>query len=309
MKHIAMSLAQAKTDSLLDDMTKHTRIGLTGAQRTGKTTLAEKYSEATGLPFISTQASQTLASVGFNSEATYHNDFTARLDAQNYLLDHADKQWSAHSGGFITDRTPMCMAAYTLADIVATTELSEQHYTRLIQYIDRCKLITMKHFDLLVNVKRNPAITLTEKAGSAPAKPHHILHVETLLSSLLSELRVPTDGEPTIRHAILSGDTEQGLCTQLDGLAEHNQTNALGSLENHVRKTLMDQEGVTFKLAELPFCADTVVVRVAWLHSLVVSDLLHWLDAALTRINDSPMLDALNHTLYQTVDVTRIANK
>lgn len=303
MKHIAAMLSKSIANTLLQDITKHTRIGLAGAQRTGKSTLAEHYSRLTGLPFVVTSVSEIMAEIGFDTSGTYNNDFKTRLDAQVYLLGRLDEEWSKHTGGFITDRTPMCMAMYTLADIVGTTELSDEDNVTLLKYLDKCKQLTMKHFTILVNTKYNPNIALVAKAGSAPAKRHHILHLETLLKSLLVEIDIPTGSDPLNFHEICDGEYDHALHRVLEAPKGDDADARFGGIENQARATLLDIDNASMTLVDLPFSANTVEERVEWLHGLVVTDAFNWLDKAFDRLRDSPLLDAMTKKLYKTVTV------
>lgn len=303
MEHIAATMPEKMASTLVNDLTKHTRIGLAGAQRTGKTTLAEHYSTLTGLPFIPATVSAIMAEIGFDSSATYDNDFKTRLDAQFYLLGRLDEEWSKVTGGFISDRTPLCMAMYTLADIVGTTELSDSDSLRLLDYIDQCKLLTMKHFDTLVSIKLNPRITLVPKVGSAPAKPHHILHLESLLSTLILEINVPTGSDPRNVHDICGfGILDNALHKRLVRPAPEPLDSRLGSLENLVRENLTDKSTSTFTVADLPFSACTVEERLHWLHALIINKTFNWVADAVGLLKESPMLTHAAQTLSKTVD-------
>lgn len=303
MEHIAATMPQKMADTLVTDLTKNTRIGLAGAQRTGKTTLAEHYSKLTGLPFIPATVSAIMAEVGFDSSASYDNDFKTRLDAQFYLLGRLDEEWSKADGGFITDRTPLCMAMYTLADIVGTTELSASDNARLLEYIDQCKLLTMKHFDTLVSLKYNPRIALVPKAGSAPAKPHHILHLESLLSTLILEVNVPTGSDPRNVHDICGfGVYENALHTCLRKPELVLDNSRLGSFAAIVQGHLADRPSSTFTVADLPFSACTVEERLNWLHTLVLNKTLNWVTEAVGNLRESPMFNHAVDSLNKTVD-------
>tara|TARA_B100000700_G_scaffold311500_2_gene393572 strand:- start:26439 stop:27368 length:930 start_codon:yes stop_codon:yes gene_type:complete len=306
MNHIAGGMAEKMTDTLLTGLTKHVRIGLSGAQRTGKSTLAEHYSNLTGLPFVVSSVSSIMAEIGFDSTASYDKDFKTRLKAQFHLLKRLDEEWSKHEGGFITDRTPMCMAMYTLADIVGTTELDDDDVSALYDYIDQCKLLTLKHFNVLVNVAYNPRIELINKAGSAPAKKHHILHLETLLKSLIFEIKVPTGSDPRTLHDLCGEDDERSLLRRFDKPKSAPTATCLGRIENLVRLSLADIQQSKLIVADLPFEAGSVEERVQWLHSIVIREAFDWVSCGLAELGDSPLINDETAKLYKTIDIEHI---
>ena len=94
---------------------KKVAIGLCGSHRTGKTTLAKEVSCKTGLKFIQTSTSEVFAQNGLDPSEPM--DFSTRIWIQNKVVSAAEEVWKGAGERFITDRTPIDMMAYTLADI------------------------------------------------------------------------------------------------------------------------------------------------------------------------------------------------
>jgi hypothetical protein len=163
-------------------------IGLTGSQRTGKSTLAGAYSLAEGVPFLQTGASQVFADMGYDPKVDYPLDI--RIEIQKRILDSFDKQYAAAGSGFITDRTPVDMAAYLLADVQRQNTTPAQ--AKLVtKYMEDCASVTNSHFSTLVVVQ--PGIPVIEAEGKAPANVAYMEHMNALVMGLVvSEMIVPS---------------------------------------------------------------------------------------------------------------------
>ena len=158
-------------------------IGLCGSHRTGKTTLADLVSQRTGIPFVRTSTSDVFREHGLDPSRPL--DFTRRLWIQNKILDAAEKVWNAGRGRFITDRTPIDMAAYTLADIQGSTDIS---FSGLEEYLSRCFDATNKFFRVLVLVQ--PGIPLVHEEGKAALNEGYLEHLNFLMLGLCNDERV-----------------------------------------------------------------------------------------------------------------------
>jgi hypothetical protein len=158
-------------------------IGLCGSHRTGKTTLAEAVSQRTGIPFVRTGTSEVFRECGLDPSAPL--DFKKRLWIQNEILDAAERVWNAGQGRFITDRTPLDMAAYTLADIQGATEID---LAGLEKYLDRCFKATNRFFELLVLIQ--PGIPLVHEEGKAALSEGYLEHLNYLILGLCRDERI-----------------------------------------------------------------------------------------------------------------------
>jgi hypothetical protein len=158
-------------------------IGLCGSHRTGKTTLAEAISQKSGMPFVKTSTSEVFKEHGLDPSKSM--DFQKRLWIQYKILDAAEKLWYAKNRQFITDRTPLDMAAYTLADIQGATEID---FFELEKYLERCFKTTNELFKILVLIQ--PGIPLMHEEGKAALNEGYLEHLNYLILGLCNDNRV-----------------------------------------------------------------------------------------------------------------------
>ncbi len=158
-------------------------IGLCGSHRTGKTTLAEAISQKSGMPFVKTSTSEVFKEHGLDPSKSM--DFQRRLWIQHKILDAAEKLWYAEQRQFITDRTPLDMAAYTLADIQGAAEVD---FSELEKYLERCFKTTNELFKILVLIQ--PGIPLMHEEGKAALNEGYLEHLNYLILGLCNDNRV-----------------------------------------------------------------------------------------------------------------------
>lgn len=152
-------------------------IGLCGAHRTGKTTLADAFAKEHDMVFLKTSASQVFKDMGLNPSVDYH--FDIRMDVQERILKEFEKQYLSMDGKpFVTDRTPIDMIAYTLADVRQQT-LTQGQNDRLEEYVAKCISVTNRHFAILVVVQ--PGIKVKHEEGKASLSPMYIEHVAQIV--------------------------------------------------------------------------------------------------------------------------------
>ncbi|WP_432263113.1 AAA family ATPase [Cupriavidus sp. TMH.W2] len=157
---------------------KAAAIGLCGPHRTGKTTLAKAFAADANIPFLVTSTSTVFARHGLDPAAPM--DFGTRLFIQDKVLDAAVEVWrDAGAEQWITDRTPLDMLMYTLADIQGGTEAEP---AVVAKYAARCFQATADIFDRLVLVQ--PGIPLAHEPGKAALNPAFIEHLSALLLGL-----------------------------------------------------------------------------------------------------------------------------
>ncbi|MFZ4729397.1 MAG: AAA family ATPase [Pseudanabaena sp.] len=161
-------------------------LGLCGAHRTGKTTLAIAISSQLNIAFVRTTTSQVFAQLGLDPAETM--DFKTRLFVQNHVLDAAEQVWQESASPFISDRTPIDMIAYTLGDIQGKTDVD---FNLLSQYIDRCFASTNQFFQNLAIIQ--PGIPLVYEEGKAALNAAYIEHINVLVIGLCSDRRLKTN--------------------------------------------------------------------------------------------------------------------
>lgn len=161
-------------------------IGLCGSHRTGKTTLAETLSQRRGLPFLRTGTSEVFRECGMDPSKPM--SFDRRLWIQHKILDAAEQMWNAEQSRFITDRTPLDMAAYTLADVQGCTVVD---FVGLERYITRCFDSANRFFGMLVLVQ--PGIPLVPEKGKAALNEGYLEHLNFLILGLCRDERVSSE--------------------------------------------------------------------------------------------------------------------
>lgn len=162
-------------------------IGLAGAHRTGKTTLARAYAKKRGLEFVETSASQVFRDMGLDPAAAL--DFSTRLRVQEEILARFDALYATHmrTDMAITDRTPLDMLAYTLADATGDV-VGDEDQARLERYVRKCFEVTNKRFGVLVVVQ--PGIALVAEEGKAALNNAYIEHLNSLILGLSVDERL-----------------------------------------------------------------------------------------------------------------------
>ena len=167
-------------------------IGLCGAHRTGKTTLAIALSKELETPFIQIGTSKIFSD--HNLDAAKSMDFRTRIYIQRIILDHAEKIWSGSGESFICDRTPIDMMAYTLAEVQGKT-LGKELEWELQEYLRDCREATEKCFSYLFVVP--PAIPIIDEVGKASPSRGYIEHIHRicvgLWSGMLTGCQIPKD--------------------------------------------------------------------------------------------------------------------
>lgn len=161
--------------------------GLCGAHRTGKTSLARAYAEKHGIAFIETSVSAIFRELGHDPAASF--DFKTRLDIQEVILSRLDAVYgsmppSVHA---ITDRTPLDMLAYTMAEAIGPA-VGEADQERFARYVERCIDVTNRRFSTIVIVQ--PGIPLKYEEGKALMNPAYIEHLNSLVLGLSVDERV-----------------------------------------------------------------------------------------------------------------------
>lgn len=200
-------------------------IGLVGAHRVGKTTLAKAYAEQTDIEFVQTDSTGVFKKYGMSPKVDYH--FRERLFIQNKILEDAERRYKAANSDFITDRTPLDMLAYTLADVQReNTTMADA--ALLMDYIERCYEATNKHFASIIVVQ--PGIPIVDDPGKAPANPAYIEHIALLIMGLVVDQRLKSG-----RHYI--GRSNLDMNTRIQSV--HN---AMGNVYQRHLNEIADNE-------------------------------------------------------------------
>lgn len=155
--------------------------GLCGAQQVGKSTLAGAFSEDVGVPALYTTASAVFSQLGLDPKVDY--PLGQRIDIQRHILESFEKQYRSVEGGvFITDRTPIDMMAYMLADVQRTNVPSHLE-TAIESYLKDCIEVSNATFSILTVVQ--PGIKVKDGAvGKAPATFSYTEHINHIVMGI-----------------------------------------------------------------------------------------------------------------------------
>jgi len=156
-------------------------IGLIGAHRVGKTTLAAAAAEKSNIPFIPTNLSAILRREKIDLSKPI--DIMRKMEIQQMLLDETVELFKTQQGSYITDRTPLDMLAYVLAEIGphASLEASES----ILKYSKDCFTHTNQLFDLIVLVQPGIEIKQDIKKETAPINQAYIETLNYIMTGLI----------------------------------------------------------------------------------------------------------------------------
>jgi hypothetical protein len=162
-------------------------IGLAGAHRVGKTTLAIAYASSAKIRLLTTSVSASLAKAGFNARSAL--TLSERLEAQTLVLEDCIQLWSAQEELAITDRTPLDLIAYTIGEVTmsrASNLMEDEALEKALgDYVDKCLAAADKYFAKIVVVQ--PGIKIVNDAKSAAASRVYISHINHIIAGLAVE--------------------------------------------------------------------------------------------------------------------------
>lgn len=163
-------------------------MGLTGAHRTGKTTIAEELVKHNEMPFVVSSASAIAAEMGI--DLTKPLTFLMRLAYQERILEVYEALYQSQSEVFVADRTPIDLAAYLIADI--PNNLTDEALIRRTNlYVERCFAVTNRHFALVMQVQ--PGIRYVPAAGKPLPNSAYQEAINTIILGLLYDDRLETE--------------------------------------------------------------------------------------------------------------------
>lgn len=156
-------------------------MGLAGAHRTGKTSLAREGARVLGVPFVETSTSAVFKAVGLDPAEPMN--FTTRMMVQNLVLKDAIEKWQGYKDGFLSDRTPIDMLAYTMADIRGDT-LDATGEALLVKYLRDCLKAAGDYFAVILLVQ--PGIPIVPAPGKAALSLGYMEHLNILMAGLMA---------------------------------------------------------------------------------------------------------------------------
>jgi len=209
-------------------------LGLSGSHRTGKTTLAMEFAKRYDIPFVQTSASAVFELLGKDPKVDY--PIEQRIAIQEAILYAFERQYAAAAKMaplWISDRTPIDLASYMLADVqretLAGNPAAAQH---LLDYVERCLTATNQWFSTVVLVQ--PGIALVEAPGKAPCCPVNIEHLNALQAGLLlnEKLHARHFVIPR-RYTELESRVQAVASATVNALNRHKEQMALAGIRIH----------------------------------------------------------------------------
>lgn len=173
-------------------------FGVGGASGTGKTTLAKDVSAMLNVPYHDASVTKIMQRIGFDPVAAGH-DLDSRLTAQEHLLDAFCADLRALPRPFITDRTPIDMAAYMLGELTMRNATEDQG-ERVALYVERCVRATETLFDSTVYTR--PLLSYDVAPTRPPPNVAYQKQIHLLISALLSEAHE----ERNLTYALITTD-------------------------------------------------------------------------------------------------------
>jgi nicotinamide riboside kinase len=159
------------------------KIGICGAHRCGKTTLAQNLAQHLNIKFAQTNVSSVFAK--HNMHAAQTMDFATRLWIQTEILHSVQQAW--HKQNFVTDRTSIDFMAYLLAEVQSNTQIE---LNKLQNYMQQCFAVANQNFESILVVQ--PGIALVYEDGKAAMNQAYIEHLNTLILGLVHDERLTT---------------------------------------------------------------------------------------------------------------------
>jgi len=152
-------------------------LGLTGAHRAGKTTLAKLFSEKIGIPFVTLPP--VVKQMGMTPGEI--DNFEMRLKVQHAYLDEAEAAYKGQPTIFITDRTPLDLAAFLLGEV--NQNMPQAHIDQTVAYVNRAVALTSTTFSSILHI---PAVLPYEvHPDKPPMNAAYQMQFENLVRGLL----------------------------------------------------------------------------------------------------------------------------
>lgn len=177
-------------------------IGISGSHRVGKSTLAQEFARRYDIPFVKTSATEVFQAIGRDPAVDY--PIEERISIQETLLYAFQKQFEdaqMRSRIWISDRTPIDLASYMLADIQRATLVDNPALAEMVNaYVASCLARTNQWFSTVILLQ--PGIDLVPQEGKAPCCPAYIEHLNMIQAGLLLDSRVSSAVYKIPRHVL-----------------------------------------------------------------------------------------------------------
>lgn len=176
-------------------------IGLVGAHRVGKTTLARSYAERIGGVYLDASVTKIIRAAGYDPAGAGSYDFATRLDVQEIVLQSVCRIYAAAHPGLpvITDRTPLDMLGYTMAEAIGEA-VTEDLQDRFAKYVRDCFDATNRFFSIVLLIQ--PGIPIVAADGKAVANAAFIEHLNSLMFGFTVDPRLKAAHYYLPRHVL-----------------------------------------------------------------------------------------------------------
>ncbi|EOF9312945.1 hypothetical protein ACK2J6_001115 [Vibrio fluvialis] len=156
------------------------RVGIAGAHRVGKTTLAKLVAEKTGHPFVPNSATPSFETFGIKPNANLQMNL--RLSVQTHIYQRFLEATNGMSD-YIVDRTPLDYIAYTISELntVEFNKLGSVGRSMVDGYIKSCLSSVLDKFDVLFIVP--PGIEIEQDESKGVCDSVVIEHIHALIAS------------------------------------------------------------------------------------------------------------------------------
>lgn len=150
-----------------------------GAHRSGKSTLARRISADLGYHFYEASFGRMAKELGFDAVA----DLTLeeRMKMQEAVLARYQAEINDLPRPCITDRTPLDMMAYMMAEVGMHSQLDPEMAARIVRYKDACIDIVARFFGCLVVCRPLPAYVF--EVGKPPENVAFQWHIQMLIEA------------------------------------------------------------------------------------------------------------------------------
>lgn len=165
-------------------------IGLSGAHRTGKTSICREIENLYngGVVFVPTTSSDVAARLGFDTTAQH--DFGSRLHFQLELLDTLETIWDSAKNTYevwVTDRTPLDLLAYTYIDS-HSWDFTVSRRDELHLYYNKCVQVLDKYFNEVFLLPTDGVIMEGDVSNKGRNSIFYQEHLDLIYRGLTTEI-------------------------------------------------------------------------------------------------------------------------
>ncbi|WP_062120269.1 AAA family ATPase [Aureimonas sp. AU40] len=168
-------------------------IGLSGAHRSGKTTVMESLRSMTGMPTLKTSTAKLVERLGIDLAKPM--TLVSRIEFQTAVFEnYVEEIGKARSGGasLIVDRTPVDMAAYLLAEVGMSSHkaLGDRGIQAVNAYAELCRDYLRENFAFVFVLRPLPVYEVepNKPAPNFAYQQHYQMVIEGFLAALQGQL-------------------------------------------------------------------------------------------------------------------------